>query len=127
MARLAVADGIETVACTPHIYPGLYENAGPKIAAAVAVLQRALSGQGIALELVVGADAHLVPDMVAKVRSGAIPTLAGSRYLLFEPPHHVAPPGFEESVFQLVAAGYTPVITHPERLTWIAAHHAVFA
>ncbi len=126
MARIAAADGIETVACTPHIYPGLYENTGPKIAAAVTALQDLLTEHGIALQLVVGADAHLVPDMVAKVRSGAIPTLAGSRYLLFEPPHHVAPPGFEESVFQLVAAGYTPVITHPERLTWIAEHHAAF-
>ena len=26
MARIAVADGIELTACTPHIYPGLYEN-----------------------------------------------------------------------------------------------------
>ncbi len=26
MARLAAADGIRTVACTPHIYPGLYPN-----------------------------------------------------------------------------------------------------
>ena len=31
MARIAVADGIETIFCTPHIYPGLYENVGPDI------------------------------------------------------------------------------------------------
>jgi len=37
MARIAVADGIEPVACTPHIYPGLYENTGPSIAAATAL------------------------------------------------------------------------------------------
>ena len=29
MARIAAADGIEVMACTPHIYPGLYENRGP--------------------------------------------------------------------------------------------------
>ena len=29
-------------------------------------------------------------------------------------------------MFELVAAGYTPVITHPERLTWIEEHHDVF-
>jgi protein-tyrosine phosphatase len=28
MARCAVEDGIEVVACTPHIFPGLYENTG---------------------------------------------------------------------------------------------------
>ena len=26
MARVACADGITTLACTPHIYPGLYDN-----------------------------------------------------------------------------------------------------
>jgi protein-tyrosine phosphatase len=29
-------------------------------------------------------------------------------------------------VFQLVAAGYVPVITHPERLTWIEDNFQVF-
>jgi protein-tyrosine phosphatase len=36
------------------------------------------------------------------------------------------PPGFEQAVFGLVAAGYTPVITHPERLVWIEDHYEVF-
>ena len=42
MARMAVADGIHTVACTPHIYPGLYENTGEGIRAAIAALQAEL-------------------------------------------------------------------------------------
>ncbi len=37
-----------------------------------------------------------------------------------------APPRFEESVFNFVISGYVPVITHPERLTWIAEHYDVF-
>lgn len=127
MARIAVSDGITVTACTPHIYPGLYENTGAGIASAVAELQAALGAEGIDLRLVTGADAHLTIDLLAKVRSGAVPTLAGSRYLLLEPPHHVAPPGFEAAVFAVVAAGYVPVITHPERLTWIEEHHEVFS
>lgn len=126
MARIAVADGIATVACTPHIYPGMYENNGPGIRQAVAALQAELDQAGIALKLTFGADAHLVPDMPAKLRSGEVPTLAGSRYFLLEPPHHVAPPRFEEFVFALIAAGYVPVITHPERLTWIEDHYPIF-
>ena len=38
MARMAVADGITIVACTPHIYPGLYDNDAPGIRAAIARL-----------------------------------------------------------------------------------------
>ncbi len=35
MARIAVADGIRMTACTPHIYPGLYENDAAGITARV--------------------------------------------------------------------------------------------
>ena len=126
MARLAVADGIHTMACTPHIYPGLYLNDAQGITHARDALQLELDAQGINLRLVTGADVHLVPDLLAGLRGGQVPTLNGSRYVLLEPSHHVAPPRFEESVFHLVAAGYTPVITHPERLTWIETHYEVF-
>lgn len=127
MARVAVADGIAVTACTPHIYPGLYENDAAGIRAAIAEFRTALRAEGIALELVEGADTHLAPDLLQRLRAGTIPTLGGSRYFLFEPPHHVAPPRLEESVFNLVTAGYVPVITHPERLTWIDGHYPLFA
>jgi protein-tyrosine phosphatase len=126
MAKIAVEDGIRTIYCTPHIYPGLYENTGPDIQKRVADLRDVLRERGIPLDLNYGADAHLVPDMVASIRSGRIPTLGGSRYLLLEPSHNVRPPRFVESVFEIVAAGYTPVITHPERLTWIVDHYDDF-
>lgn len=127
MARVAVADGIATTACTPHIYPGLYDNDGPGIRAAVAALQHQLDQAAIPLRLVVGADVHLAPDMVEGFRSGHLVTLDESRYFLFEPPHHVAPPRIEESAFKLLAAGLVPVVTHPERLSWIDTHYEVFA
>ena len=126
MARCAVADGIQVSACTPHIYPGLYENSKAGIEAAMLAFQTQLQAEGIALELCLGADTHLTPTLVADLRAGLIPTLAGSRYFLLEPPHHVAPPRFEDSVFQLMAAGYVPVITHPERLSWIESHYEIF-
>jgi protein-tyrosine phosphatase len=126
MARMAVADGIHTMACTPHIYPGLYGNDASGIALARDRLQAELDARGIALRLVCGADVHLVPGLLDGLRAGTVPTLHGSRYVLLEPSHHVKPPRFEEAVFELVAAGYTPVITHPERLVWIEDHYDVF-
>ena len=126
MARMAVADGITTVACTPHIYPGMYDNTGDGIRAAITALRLELASRDIDLQLVEGADVHLDQGLADSIRAGRIPTLAGSRYLLLEPPHHVAPPRFEDTVFQLMVAGYVPVITHPERLSWIEGHYEVF-
>lgn len=127
MARMAVADGIEIMACTPHIYPGLYMNDTAGIVAARDALQRALDQAAIPLQLTIGADVHLVPGLLEGLRAGTVPCLHRTRYLLLEPSHHVAPPHFQESVFRLVAEGYVPVITHPERLTWVEDNYPVFA
>jgi protein-tyrosine phosphatase len=126
MARIAVADGITVLACTPHIYPGMYMNDAAGIYAARDTLQHHLNEAGIALRLVVGADAHLVPELLSGLQSGRVPTLNRSRYFLLEPSHHVAVPNFDNSVFQIMVAGYLPVITHPERLTWIEDHYPMF-
>jgi len=126
MARIAVDDGIHTVACTPHIYPGMYENDATGIRAAMALLRFELDNAGIPLMLVEGADVHLDMDLVGGIRADRVPTLAGSRYLLLEPPHHVTPPRFKESIFELLVAGIVPVITHPERLSWIEHQYDTF-
>ena len=123
MARMFLADGITTVACTPHILPGLYHNTGPDIRAAVTRLQHRLHQEGLGLELVCGADAHICPDFVQGLRSGHILSLADSRYVLVEPPHHTAPQRMENFFFDILVAGYVPILTHPERLTWINQHY----
>src|SRR5262245_32856988 len=123
MARAFVADGVSVVACTPHILPGLYANSGPGIRLTTAKLQQTLSGEGVALQLVTGADNHITPDFVAALSSGRLLSLADTRYVLVEPPHHIAPPRMEVLFFNLVTAGYVPILTHPERLTWIKSHY----
>ena len=125
MARAWVADGVHVVACTPHILPGLYHNTGPAIRAAVKALQDAVDREGIPLTLVTGSDAHVTPDMIAKLRSGEILSLADTRYLLVEPPHHVAPARLDEFFFSLLVAGYVPILTHPERLSWIETQYSL--
>src|SRR5436853_161455 len=70
MARCAAADGITHVACTPHIYPGLYENTRDGILAAIAAFREVLVEEGIDLTLVEGADTHLTPDLIQSIRSG---------------------------------------------------------
>jgi protein-tyrosine phosphatase len=123
MAKAFVADSVSVVACTPHILPGLYHNSGPQIRQATAQLQQVLDKEGIALLLVPGADNHIVPNFATELRSGHLLSLDDTRYVLVEPPHHVAPPRLEDLFFSLLVAGYVPVLTHPERLTWVNAHY----
>ncbi len=99
MAKMSVLEGVSVVACTPHILPGVYGNNGPQIRNAVEMLQKHLDANEIQLKLVCGSDAHMVPDMIAKLQTGQILTLADSKYVLVEPPHHVAPLALEEFFF----------------------------
>jgi protein-tyrosine phosphatase len=125
MARAMVAQGVTDVACTPHILPGLYHNSGPAIREATQRLQELLDQEGISLRLVTGADVHMTPDFIAGLRSGRLLTIADSRYVLVEPPHHTAPPQLEDFFFNLVVAGYVPIVTHPERLSWVPSRYKI--
>ena len=113
------------MACTPHILPGLYDNDASGIRKRVAALRHALAKEKIELGLVVGADVHVAPDLVEKLKAGIVPTLNGTRYFLLEPPHEVVPPNFEQLVRRLMAAGYVPILTHPERLGWASSHYDI--
>jgi protein-tyrosine phosphatase len=126
MARMAVDDGITHLACTPHIYPGLYENSVQTIAPALTQLQTHLDLEGIPLKLIMGADTHMVPEVMQGLKSGRIPTINQSRYFLLEPSHHVPVSDFLGQIENYLNAGYVPLITHPERLHWISDHYNDF-
>ncbi len=65
MARVAVSDGIQVTACSPHMMPGIYDNTGPDVRRRVSALQAALDEAGIKLQLVSDADVHLQAGPVA--------------------------------------------------------------
>jgi protein-tyrosine phosphatase len=126
IARMAVADGIEVMACTPHFMPGLYDNEASDIRGRVGNLNQVLADEGIPLALVTGSDAHIRPDFLQCLRDGRLLTLHDSRYVLFEPPHNIMPPRLEDLLFNISVSGYVPILTHPERLKWIEQSYASF-
>lgn len=125
MARLAAAEGTIVLACTPHFMPGVYDTALAAARRAMADLAERLRQEDIFIDLVMGGDLHATPHLAARLKRGEVPTLGGSRYLLLEPPHDVLPPRFEELTFELIQAGYAPILTHPERLKWIESRYGV--
>lgn len=119
MARIAAADGIRIIACTPHVFPPRYMNNRESIKQGVAELSRRLKSEFVDLQLVVGGDVHMLPSVDVAMRDGCLPTLNGSKYFLLEPSHTVCPPNFLATVKGYLSSGFVPVITHPERFRWI--------
>jgi protein-tyrosine phosphatase len=125
MARVAVADGIVVMACTPHIMPGMYNHTSSGIDQGFVGFQQKLQEAGIPLDVVVGCEAHNRPDFIKALTGGQLPTINNSRYVLFDPPRMVPPPRLEEMLSAVLEEGYVPVITSPEKLKWIDSHFEV--
>ena len=127
MARLAVADGITTTACTSHIFPGIFNNTRSVIETGMMQLRAELLAHDIPLKLTLGADIQLAPGIVEGLTNGSIPSIGGTQYFLFEPPHRTAPPRMKEVVREYCASPFVPIVTHPERLSWIEDHYGQMA
>lgn len=116
LCRIAAEDGITTMTCTPHIN-FRYENRRTTIEQPFEALGAALREAGIGLELIKGAEVHMSPDILAKVKEKELVTYNdGGRYLLLEFPFQRVLTGEEEMVYRLRLASVTPIIAHPERI-----------
>jgi protein-tyrosine phosphatase len=72
--------------------------------------------RGDAFRILPGADVHFSPNLLQLCENGEIVTVNDDgRYLMVEFDFMNLPYQGEEVLFQLIARGITPVITHPER------------
>lgn len=115
MAKIALADGIDTIIATPHQMGNHVENRGQTIRQRVMELQQRLSDQQLPLRILPGADVRIEPNLVEEIQRGNVLTLADHRkHVLLELPHEIYFP-LEPVLDQLRRAGITGILSHPER------------
>jgi protein-tyrosine phosphatase len=126
MCRLAAEDGCTTLVATPHQrHPSFPEVTRAGLEQAWRDLTAALAG---VVEVRLGAEVRVDSELLAELHDspGAraadaeVLSLGGSRYLLLELSRGEAPPAPEELVHELVVAGWSPVIAHPEVIPWLS-------
>jgi len=112
MAREAAAQGVTHIVCTPHSserYPyqaALIERRFPE-------LRDELKGE---VELSLGCDFHMTAENIHEAAANPLRySINGKGYLLIEFANTSIPPQMSDALFLLQSAGYTLVITHPER------------
>ncbi|HIV68491.1 MAG TPA: hypothetical protein IAA32_06460 [Candidatus Butyricicoccus stercorigallinarum] len=121
MARMAVRAGVHTVAATPHTnIAGVFENyASDELDARFDAFRALLRRENVPLRLVTGAEIYADGDLVDLLQRGRVPTLGGTRYPLVEFSFHDRPARVLRVLQELLDAGYTPVIAHPERYVFV--------
>ena len=115
MARMAVADGITHVVCTPHAsHHWTYDPT--LVAAKLEELRSALAAESIPLTLASGCDFHLSSTNVDDAFQNPTKyTVNHKSYLLVELPDVILQGGIRETLHNLRVSGMTPILTHPER------------
>ena len=115
MAKMAAADGVTTVICTPHQCGNYACNRGDEVRAAVEDLRSALDRAGIPLAVLAGADVRIESDLMEQIASGDVLSLADCRqHVLLELPHELYIP-LEPVHAALKSAGMVGILSHPER------------
>ncbi|WP_145056141.1 tyrosine-protein phosphatase [Lignipirellula cremea] len=115
MAKLAVADGVAAIVCTPHQLGTNSQNKGDHIRLLVAETQRRLDKRGIALQLLPGADVRIEPEMMSQLRTGEVVSLGDHRkHVLLELPHELYFP-IDNVLDSLARQKMIGILSHPER------------
>lgn len=105
--------GFTRLVATPHLDGPLdpdYQHKAETLARQVGQAARAL---GIRVDQ--GYEIQLDPGLAHRLQDGAPVTLAGSQTVLVELPFSGWPHHAEHSLFELQAAGFRPLLAHPER------------
>jgi protein-tyrosine phosphatase len=112
MARTAADEGVTHIVCTPHASDD-HSFHNPLIAERFAELKERLRG---IVDLSLGCDFHMTSENVLDAVTNPLRySIGGKGYLLIEFSWQVIPPSMNDAIFRLQTAGYTLIVTHPER------------
>ena len=119
--------GFRKLVMTPHIMGDFYKNTPESIRAALGQLREAAVAADLGdVVLECAAEYYLDEFLGRKLADGTeMLTFGGERrYLLFETSYMNEPLTLYETVFELKAQGYAPVLAHPERYTYLYGRFA---
>ena len=106
--------GYKKLIITPHIMSHRYKNTSKIILDKLEILKDAIADHGIDIKLEAASEYYLDDYFLSLLDKKDILTIHDN-YLLFEMSYTRAPVDLEGIVFNMILAGYTPILAHPER------------
>jgi protein-tyrosine phosphatase len=115
--RQFISAGYAGTICTPHISPRIYPHNTPKnVKRCVAELQAAVDQEGLSYQLWAGGELVMAVDNWSWFENDGFPTLGNSKAILMDWWGPTWPQFAGHFLDRLQAAGYQPILAHPERM-----------
>lgn len=119
LAQAAENAGFKGIVCTPHYIDDVYKSSVKNNMEIINDLKKEVKHRKIEIELYLGNEVYISPDITNLLDLGLITTLNNSRYILIEMPIYSRPLYLDDIIGKLKLRGLVPVIAHPERYEWV--------
>ncbi|MFJ7404942.1 MULTISPECIES: tyrosine-protein phosphatase [unclassified Lysinibacillus] len=116
----AIMEGITAIIATSHALHPKHNVHVHAVHEQIAQLQQEIDRRNMPLTLYPGHEVRLAGNILELYKKDQLLTLAHSNYLLLELPSGFIPTYTRTIIYNLLTAGITPIIAHPERNKAIA-------
>lgn len=112
--------GYKKIITTPHIMSHRFPNTKESITIGYNQVKEELKKQNIDIIFEMAAEYYYDEHFIELIRAKDLLTF-GDNYVLFEFSYTTKPFGIEQVIFELLSAGYKPVLAHPERYSYYSS------
>ncbi|MHC4780590.1 MAG: tyrosine-protein phosphatase [Planctomycetota bacterium] len=115
LLRACWRGGTRYFCATPHYSSGDESWEVSEAKRRLAELKARAAEEGLEVDVRLGAEVAIHPELLDGQYIERLPTLGGSRYILLEAPPIVLPPNLPRFLYRFRETGLIPVLAHPER------------
>ena len=119
--------GYRGAVCTSHIFPEVYDNKADDMLRGVDSLQDALEKNNIDFTLHASAEYMIDGPFVELAKSKKLLAFGNKNYVVIETGFTQENPYFDEAIYEMQCAGYSPILAHPERYFYLSQAKSIEA
>lgn len=120
-----IAVGYRGAVCTSHIFPEVYDNRADDMLRGVDSLQSALEQNNIDFTLQASAEYMIDSKFIELAKSKKLLAFGRKNYVVIETGFTQENPYFDEAIYEMQCAEYSPILAHPERYLYLSKSKSI--
>lgn len=114
--------GFSKIITTPHISLDYFPDTESEIVPRLQLLKNVVNESGLSLQLEAAAEYMIDEGLLDRLHNGSKLRTIGNNYVLIEMGFVQTSPLLPQVIFDIQAAGYQPILAHPERYNYYHDH-----